>query len=242
MGTSQPFGFLAQEIVVILGALGVAFYSSWKLTLVILATFPVSVILMGLIGKNLGAKVEAQKLHLAQASKFASTAISAVDTVKVFNGHDQEVWQYSVAIKEASKWYLQQARINAFQVGIVRFAVIAMFVQGFWYGITLVSQGHSPGNVLATFFACLQATQGAEALLPQLLILTKAMSAGETLHSLLPSKQSGRKLKKTARPLNPSTCCGDIEVNNVSFCMSPSRSHVADLLRLHSHILQVQIS
>ncbi|RAL63287.1 hypothetical protein DID88_004363 [Monilinia fructigena] len=101
----------------------------------------------------MGPAIEAQKRELSQASKLTNTAITAIDTVKAFNGEDQEVWQYFLAIKRSTIYYMIQARSNAFQFGITKFVIIAIFVQGFWYGISLVDHGLDAGEVLTTFYA-----------------------------------------------------------------------------------------
>lgn len=197
-------------------ALGIAFYSSWKLTLVTLAGFPIAVVLLGLISTQMKANIEAQKRDLTQASKYVHTAIISIDTVKAYNGQEHEVWQYASAIKKAARSYLKQANSNALQMGITRFVIISMFVQGFWFGISLIEGGLSTGAVLTTFYACLMATEAAEILLPQWLVIARGMSAGATLKTLLLQMRNGRNVVEMGGSGTPNTCFGDIEVTNVS--------------------------
>ncbi|TAQ91114.1 hypothetical protein B7494_g532 [Chlorociboria aeruginascens] len=217
LAVSQPLGFMFFEVVGSSAALGTAFYYSWQLTLVIIATFPVAAGVLYLISLNLGPSVEAQKEELTRASKYANTAITAISTVKAFNGQDHEVWQYYSTVKRAAVFYLRQARANAMQFGIVKFLMVGIFVQGFWYGLTLVNKGLDPGHVLTTFYACLSAMQGVEIVLPQWLVLTKGMSAGATLKSIMHQVERGRKVTNMNGSLEPISCQGDIEIDNVSF-------------------------
>ena len=140
MAVSQPLGFLLGDVVGAFAALGVAFYFSWKLTLVLISVFPIATGALFLISRRLAPAIEAQKRELTQASKYANTAITAIDTVKAFNGHDEEIWQYYSTIKRAASKYLIQAGCNALQFGITKFVMVGIFVQGFWYGIVLVNQ------------------------------------------------------------------------------------------------------
>jgi len=205
-----------------LASLGIALYYSWKLTLVILATFPFIGLILFLVSKGLAPAIESQKRELSKASKYANTAVTAIDTVKVFNGQDQEIWQYFSTIKEVTIHYLLQARANALQFGIIKFLTTGLFVQGFWFGIYLVNNGLDPGDVLTTFYACLSAMQAIEVILPQWLVLAKGMSAGETLKSIMIQMQHDRRVTKGSDATTPKSCPGDVEINNVS---AMSHSH-----------------
>src|SRR5947207_805718 len=159
LAASQPLGFLVQYFTTALASLGVAFYSSWKLALVILSTLPLAAIALSFISARMQPAIDAQSHQLALASKHANTAITAINTVKAFNGQDNEVWQYSQIVKLAARCYITQAHNNALQIAMVRVVTLGMFVQGFWYGNTLLNEGKSPGQILTCFWSCLMATQ-----------------------------------------------------------------------------------
>lgn len=213
-------GFLGYEIFGTLAALGLAFYYSWKLTLVVISTFPVAGAVLFFVSMQLGPAIESQKRELTRASKYANTAITAINTVKAYNGQDQEVWQYHDTIRNVAASYLVQARYNALQFGITKFIMVALFVQGFWYGLVLVKQGMDPGGILTTFYACLATMQAIETILPQWLVLTKGMSAGHTLKSIMIQMKNGRVVTNMIGSLRPESCEGDIEVEGVS-CGTP---------------------
>lgn len=198
-----------------MAALGIAVYYSWSLALVILACVPITFAVLSVISRRLQPAVEEQKKALNAASKCSYTAIKAVDTVKIFHAQDREIWQYSCAINEAAKSYRIQAHTNAMQMGMTRFMTTAMFVIGFWYGTFLVKKGLSPGRILTSFYSCLMATQAAEQLLPQWLVLTRGMSAAKTLQDIFNQMKWSRAIAKNAIALKPENCRGDVEVSNV---------------------------
>ena len=216
MAVSQPLGFLVFELFGSTASLGVAFYFSWKLTLVIISALPIAIIVLYLISVPIAPAVEAEKLGLSQASKYANAAIEAVDTVKVFNGEEQEVWQYFSTIKQVASNYLIQARCSALQFGITKFMMVGIFVQGFWFGLSLVDRGMDPGHVLTTFYACLSAMQSVETILPQWLVLTKGISAGATLKSIMVQMKHRKEWPNALSTPKPIPSTGDIEVNDVS--------------------------
>jgi len=169
-----------------------------------------------LVSRPLSPAVEAQKQELSQASKYANAAITAIDTVKAYNGQEQEVWQYHSTIKRVAAKYMIQARCNALQFGITKFLTVGIFVQGFWFGLYLVDKGMNPGHVLTTFWACLAAMQAVEVVLPEWLVLVKGISAGETLKSIMIQVEHGRKVGNIVGTTKPKASPGDIEINDVS--------------------------
>lgn len=237
IATSQPLGFAAQYSVTALTALGLAFYTSWKLTLVTLATVPVSAIALSVIASQMQPSIEAQQVELTMASKLLNNALSAIDTVKCFNGQDFEIRQYARAIARAAKYYLKQARSNALQIGFVRIMTLGMFVQGFWYGSSLVGSGKtSAGDVLTTFWACLMATQAIEQILPQMIVLEKGRAAGAALKGVLEQMHKGRRVVKMRGKETPTFCEGDIEIRYVSLRGRGMFTIVVELTRLRFHL------
>jgi len=119
-------------------------------------------------------------------------------------------------IKKAACWYLAQANAMAVQWGITRFFMIAIFIQGFWFGLTLVNQEVNAGTILTTFYSVLMAVQAIEALIPQWIILARGISAAETLKNIQMEVKNGRKVTKMIGALTPTTCYGDIKFQDVS--------------------------
>ena len=153
---------------------------------------------------------------MAKASNFAINALSSIDTVKCFNGQDFELRQYICAIRKAATFYLKQALNNGFQMGLVRFVLTSMVVQGFWYGSYLVPKGDSSsGTVVTTFWSCLMATRAWEDILPHLNVLEKGRAAAIALKDILDKVEDCGKIAKAATGITPKFCDGDIEVREV---------------------------
>lgn len=217
LATSQPFGFAFQYTVTILAALGLALFSSWKVTLVTLSSVPIALIILSLITAGMQPSIEKQQLELNQASKHITTAIAAIDTVKFYNGQSFEIAKYTQNIRKAATFYLRVARSNALQIGFVRFVTLAMFVQAFWYGSHLFAKGEvSAGDVLTAFWGCLIATQSAEMILPQMIVLEKGRAAGFNLKAIVDHVHRGTSVASMTGGNAPRYCEGDIEVRDVS--------------------------
>ena len=161
--------------------------------------------------------IDAHSQSLLNATKLATTAISKIETVKCLNGQNHEIWQYTVAIKIAAKNFLVQARANALQFGLLRLLTLGMFVQGFWYGSSLVRKGSkSTGNIVTAFMAALIAAQSIEQMLPQLLVLEKGRAAGATLKATQRQIERGQRIGRLHGTKQLPNLQGAIELQNVS--------------------------
>ncbi|ROW14145.1 hypothetical protein VPNG_04344 [Cytospora leucostoma] len=190
----------------------------WRLTLVLMATIPVSVVALSLISRGLDAAIVAQKRELSQASKNVNAAVTAIDLVKVYNGFDHEVWQYFQAIRRSMQQFLRQARRNAMQMGFIKLWMVNLFVVGFWFAVYLVSKDMTTaGNALTTFYSIVTAFQCIENVGPQWLVLAKGMSSGQSLEKVISSLAEGRHVHGSKGTHRPVKCAGDIELRNVSF-------------------------
>ncbi|KAL7273862.1 ATP-dependent permease [Rhizina undulata] len=221
---SQPFGYVIQAVVTTIASLGTAFYYSWSLTLVILAGIPIALGILAFLSSRVQPNIDAQKEHLTDATKVLSRGITAIEIVKAFNGQEHELKNYSAVIARAAKAFRNQASYSSLQIGVIRFMMLSMFVQGFWYGSVLVrkSDGAQSGDVMTTFWSCLMATQSLEMIIPQFLILEKGRAAGAMLKSLLFRVESGRVVRDMRGGIIPHKCHGKLEIKNVSFAY-PSR-------------------
>lgn len=212
----MALGSLTSDIATSVANLIVALYTAWKLTLVLLASVPVSVVVLHFLSRPIQPAIHAQRQELSRASKYAFSAISAIDLVKVFDGVDHETWQYLNAIRRSMQKYLIQARANACQLGYIKFWIDSLFVVGFYYGAVLVSQGLSPGNVLTTFYASLAALQAVQAFVPFYLVLAKGTAAAQALRSIAHHIEDGRRIYPMMGGYIPRGCIGDVEMRNVS--------------------------
>ncbi|KAL2870203.1 ABC transporter ATP-binding protein [Aspergillus lucknowensis] len=219
--TSQSLGLVLQYSFRTLVSLGLAFYTSWNLALVILAGIPVVAIIVPFLAPKINASIESQQNELKSASKVVNNAVLSIDTVKCLNGQALELRKFSSKVDGAASQFLRQAHFNSLQISAMRFMMFGMFVQGFWYGSTLAISGKlSAGDVLRTFWACSTAAQSIESLMPHLVILEKGKVAATALQKVLYEGRETAISKEMQGALYPLHCEGDIEVAELSFAYS----------------------
>ncbi|KAL5418582.1 hypothetical protein PMIN04_007283 [Paraphaeosphaeria minitans] len=229
IAVSQPFGLAVQCVVQTIGALAVAFYSSWSLTLVIIASVPIMYLVTAYLSKLLDQRAHEQSHVLRQALKYLTNTIRSIETVKCFNGERYESQRYGRVVTSAGKLYNKQANFRALQLGAMQFFTLSVFFQGFWYGAHQIFEGRiNVGQVITTFWAAMMAVQGVTGFLPQFIVLQKGKVAGASLRMLIAQISEDGSLVETTGQQIPPTCEGRIEFNNVSFCY-PSRADQAAL-------------
>ncbi|GAD98462.1 ABC a-pheromone efflux pump AtrD [Paecilomyces variotii No. 5] len=213
--TSEPFGFALQFSIRTLVALGVATFTSWRLTLVTLAAVPPCAVLVPWLSSRVQDEIDMQQRELATSSKITYNAFSLIRIVKCFNGQEFERRKYLTSLNRATRHYLWQAHLNACQISCVRFMSFGMFVQGFWYGSFLITSGSlSSGQVLRTFWACLVLVQSIEQILPQTIQIEKGKISGTSLETMMAQASSGKQAVETVYPRH---CKGRVEIKDLSF-------------------------
>jgi len=217
LSVSAPFGEGTQCLVQGIAALGVAFYYSWNLTLVILCTVPLVYLFEAYIAHRLSirANQQADKLHLAL--KYITNAIRSIETVKCLNGEKYELQVFTKITALAAKAYMSVANLRSIQIGTMQFFTLSVFVQGFWYGTHLVRSGDkNVGQVITTFWAALLAIQGITGFLPQFIVMQKGKAASGRLQMLMEQISDSNQDQETRGKLKPLRCPGDIEFRDVS--------------------------
>ncbi|KAK4102374.1 P-loop containing nucleoside triphosphate hydrolase protein [Parathielavia hyrcaniae] len=215
--TSQTLGYLVCDVFVFGACIVLAFVSSFKMALVMIATGVPSALILWGISRFLDPAIEGQKRELAQAAKHVTAATAAIDIVKVYNGTDHEAFQFILAIRRSARYYTRQALCNCGQMSYVKLWMIMLFVLGIYIAVVLVDMGQlTPGAGVTTFYAVLLAFQAIESLGPHWLVLAKGMAAGQLLRGLVKEGPDGE-ADEASGWRKPSKCLGDIRMSNVSF-------------------------
>ena len=124
----------------------------------------------------------------ATAPTIIDYAISSISAVKAFNAQAFELTTVSGTLDTLSDTATHLNAVWDATSALAQFAMMAMFVQGFWFGSKLVREGRiSAGDVMTVFWACLIATSILQMCIPQIIGLSKGKFA---IVALLPIPQS----------------------------------------------------
>lgn len=203
-------------------SLSVAFFYSWKLTLVLLAVFPLIALALSLLVKGLQRAVDDQNKEMANAAKQVANATNNVTLLKCLNGLPKEIRRYELTLQSILQHYRRQAKKAARQIAFMRLAGIALVVIALSFGTYLIHDaGANPGTVLSTFWCCGTASRGFNEILAQSMVLEKGRASAQALKSLICFVQSGKKLGQESHTCTPQTLVGNIDFQNVGHVSSP---------------------
>ncbi|CAG8590612.1 5529_t:CDS:2 [Paraglomus occultum] len=231
---SENMGFLLQDVATVLGCIVLAFTKHAILTLVVLSGMPVITAVLALSSKAAFPGVVEERNVFLRAGSILENALSAIKTVRAFNGESKEEMKHNQCLKDANSVTRRLTRIYGIRNGLLQFLLLSLFVQGFWYGSILVADHKlSPGGVLSVFYACLQAASAMRELMPRLGVFDKAKNAVRAINTLL-EKVALLDLE-ALRGFKLSHCDGNIEFAQVSFAY-PSRPDTLVLRNIDLHI------
>ena len=197
-------------------SLGVAFYYNWRLTLVLLAVFPLIALVLTLLNGGLQNAITDQQKEMTNAAKQASHATANVTILKCYNGVPKEVSYYVQILLAVSQHYRRQAQIAAKQIAFMRVAASAAVVIALSYGAYLIhNAGANPGEILSTFWCCGTASRGFNDVLSQMLVLEKGRASAIALRNLLHRVRRGKKLARQYNGQTPRTVRGEIDFRDV---------------------------
>jgi ATP-binding cassette subfamily B (MDR/TAP) protein 1 len=241
-------GTLVQNLTTVIAALALAFSHAPTLTLVILSAVPLLTFIQ-ILAQGIATPLLAAERHsTAVAATRVERAASAIATVKAFNAAAYELARANAIFATLQSQARSLNGVWAATSGGAQFVMMAMFVQGFWFGGKLVRDGKvGAGQVMAVFWACLIATSSLQMCIPQLIVLAKGKAAMAALLALsseydnAPSADSSNApatpttptfsihaRPRTLRKLHPTRCTGELALYNVSFAY-PSRPAVRAL-------------
>ncbi|CAL1709774.1 unnamed protein product [Somion occarium] len=238
MASSLASGMLVQYLTTTITCLILAFVRSWSLTLVILSAVPLMMFIQALSQAFVGPNLNNERTHTAAAATLVDRAVSAISTVKAFNAELHEAENIGAILDKLQSAANRCITVWGITASLSQFVMMAMFVQGFWFGSKLVREGAiSVGDVTAVFWACLIASSNLQMCIPQFIVFAKGKFAMASLVALIESsaspgagrssssvRTSPRKSRRTVelRKIIPANCAGGLELIDVTFAY-PSR-------------------
>lgn len=157
MGRKLGEGF--QFFITMIGGFAYGFYSSWKVSLVILATVPFMSISAIFLTRMITTQSSAAKEGYEKAGEIAYAAVAGIRTILSLNAVPQTIDKYKVETKAARdkatsrEWALGLA--NGLVMGSMLLGYIAITLFGMWLLYDAVSKtGCDPSNAVPTNEAC----------------------------------------------------------------------------------------
>ncbi len=130
-----------RQIFTLVGGVVLITYLSWKLTLFMLATFPLLVISAIVFGKFIRKISKKAQDELANTNIIVEETFQSIQAVKAFTNEKYEVNRYTNSLNKVVNGALKAATLRGGFVSFIIFALFGGIVGVVWYGAQLVAQG-----------------------------------------------------------------------------------------------------
>ena len=209
---------------VVVGIIIICFIS-WKLTIFMLATFPVAIVVAMIFGRYIRKLSKTAQDELASANIIVEETLHSINVVKAFTNESLEVDRYGNALSKVIAAALKAGRFRGGFVSFIIFTLFGGIVGVVWYGAMLVKVGEMPLSELMTFIIYTAFIGGSIGGLGDMYAqIQKTLGASERLLEILDEKSEVE--IKPISPLVP--IYGNISFENVQFSY-PTRPDMAVL-------------
>jgi len=142
---------LFRQIITLLAGVVFLMVTTPKLTLFMLATFPVLVIIAMVFGKFIRKLSKQAQDELAAANVIVEETLQSIMTVKSFAGEEYESGRYRKGLNRVVDVALKAAGFRGAFISFIIFALFGGIVAVMWYGATLVASGEMTVGDLVSF-------------------------------------------------------------------------------------------
>jgi len=223
-----------RQATLLTGGIALIAFTSWRLSVVMISTFPVLILVAVLIGRRIRGYSRDAQDRLAEGSTVVEESLQGIANVKAFGNEAFELGRYSALLEAFLRVSLKNARLRASLISFIIFGVFGSIVLVFWYGARLMQSGELTFGELTRFILYTTFVGGSVASFAEVYSqVQKTLGATERVRELLDEVpevdafapvaiHAGRRLR------------GDVRFDNVTF-EYPSRPEAAVLRGLDLH-------
>ncbi len=149
---SSVLAELLRGLVVLLIGIGLIFYLSWKLTLVMLSVVPVIVVVAVVFSSRIRKESKDAQDQLADSGVIVQETLQGIANVKAFSNEGYELNRYSISVEKVVKLAIKSAQLRGIFISIMIFSIFAAIVMVVWYGTSILQFGELTAFVVYTAF------------------------------------------------------------------------------------------
>ncbi|KAL4715421.1 hypothetical protein ACJJTC_015324, partial [Scirpophaga incertulas] len=203
-----------------------AMVKGWKLALLCLISFPVTLTLVGVAGLVASKLSKKEAVAAGKAGSVAEEVISAIRTVYAFSGQQKETDRYENHLNEARKINIKKGLFNGIAMGTLFFCIFCSYALSFWFGYQLIvdeNENYNVDTMVAVFFGVLMGSANFGISSTLMEVFGVARGAGAQIFNLIDNVPTINPLLNEGSA--PTSVSGNIELSNVVFNY-PSRPDV----------------
>jgi ABC transporter fused permease/ATP-binding protein len=216
---------ILRGILTLVIGIGLIFYISPKLTLVMLSVIPVIVVIAVIFGKKIRKLSREAQDQLADSNIVVQETLQGITNVKAFSNEWFEIGRYENSLKKVVSLAVRNGKVRGLFISFLLFSLFGTIVFVVWYGVGLMQQGELSFGDLTAFVIYTTFVGGSMAGFADLYSqLQKTIGATQRVREIM--KEPGENVMVMREPLQEKyKLKGQVEFENVSFSY-PSRSEI----------------
>ncbi|MEL6558054.1 MAG: ABC transporter transmembrane domain-containing protein [Bacteroidota bacterium] len=233
---TTTFAELVRQVITLIIGIGAILYIAPKLTVLMLAIFPVMIILAMVFGKMIRKKTSETQRELAKSSIIVEESLQGIQVVKSFTGEQFEINRYKKSLKRTIETAIKAAMYRAGFVSFLIPTIFGVITAVMWYGATLLQSGEMLPGDLVSFVLMMGFVGGSIAGLGGIITqIQTAIGASERVLEIMEEeKEEGIYSKEAVEPIE-----GEVSFQSVEFSY-PTRPDITVLDKLSFDIKKGQ--
>ena len=134
---------MGKDALTLAGSLGLAFYASWRLTLVAMLVIPAAGLLLGGIGRSMRRRSARTQEHMGDLTAILQETITGARVVRAFGTEGFEVEKFQRANQAFYRSFVRMRRIALAARPFSEFALVLVAVAMLWFGGREIFVNHS---------------------------------------------------------------------------------------------------
>ena len=196
-----------------------------SLTLIILCTAPIIIAFAVFFSHMIHKYTELENTETGKAAQLANWAMDSIQLVKLYCTQFREVRNFRELTSNCNDLFIKCCLYVSANTALLRFLSLSMFIQGFWFGATMVRKGKLQiSNVVTCFQSCLMLGSTLSNTLQVIVILQKGDVALKKILGFLSTSVDHGADEPIYEPETPAELC-TIAFNNITFSYPSRPSH-----------------
>lgn len=222
-GCAEASAVITSSLVSIVALIGTSFYASWALTLITLCSAPLIIGCGWWCSRMVQKYADRENLHTGKASQLLNWSLTAAQFIRLSGTELREIKNFKACVQNCTDNFIKMCRYSSMNLATLRFLSLAMFVQAFWFGSTMIRKGRmNIGDVITCFHSCILLGSTISGALQQLVVLQKGSVAVDKVATFLEGDKLAQFEDSGWHGSPFRELSGDISFQNVEFCY-PSR-------------------
>jgi subfamily B ATP-binding cassette protein MsbA len=214
--SSEAITSLIKDTVTLISLIGVIFYTDWKLAIIAMIVFPLTIYPISLLGKRMRSVATSTQITMGTLSSLLQETISGTRIVKAFGMEKYENERFAAENERLFKLNMKAVSVNAISHPLMEFLGGLGIAAVIFYGGYNVVQGNStPGTFFSFLAALLMLYEPVKRLTNVNNTIQQGIAGAERVFSII-DRIPDVADKPGALHLSPIT--RSIDVENVTFC------------------------